>query len=293
MKLPNLVSCLGLLAAIPVYAQTSVPDVTIFAAGDIADCRKLPAQKSGAAATAELILRQPESQAPVLTLGDNTYPNGAPAEFTDCYAPTWGQFKDRTYPAPGNHDYYTPGAKGYFEYFAAAAGPHQRGYYRFVLGAWQVYSLNSYLKPEQHQAQLAWLQQELAANPARCILAYWHHPMFSSGGHGNSPRMKQAWQLLQAAGADLVLTGHDHTYERFAPQDADGRAVESGIMQFVVGTGGSHLYAFGRRAANSLSGHNESHGVLKLVLKQGAYTWQYLTADGHPYKDAGSASCTE
>lgn len=272
----------------------SSANVTIYAAGDIADCRRTPVAKSDAMRTAKqlLALLQADPQARVLTLGDNTYPIGAPLEFSDCYHPTWGQFKDRTHPAPGNHDYYTPKAGGYFGYFGEQAGPPQRGYYRLQIGTWQVYSLNSYLKPDAHKEQLAWLKQELAANSASCALAYWHHPVYSSGGHGNSPRMQDVWDILYAANVDVVLAGHDHDYERFAPQDGKGNLnAERGIAQFVVGTGGSGLSTFGMRRANSEKGQNQVHGVLKLVLKENGYDWQFLPVETSAFQDLGSAAC--
>ncbi len=273
-------------------AQTS--SVTVYAAGDIADCRKTSAAQSDAMRTAKQLqaLLQQDPQAHVLTLGDNTYPIGAPQEFSDCYQPTWGQFKARTHPSPGNHDYYTPKAGGYFAYFGELAGPQQRGYYRLQIGSWQVYSLNSYLKPDAHKEQLAWLKQELAANPSRCALAYWHHPVYSSGGHGNSPRMQDVWDMLYAHKVDLVLSGHDHDYERFAPQDgAANLDATRGITSFVVGTGGSGLSPFGMRRANSEKAQNEVHGVLKLVLKEGSFDWEFLPVEASRFQDTGSQAC--
>lgn len=298
MKLTALLpSFLGVLfVGQAAYAQSpsASSSVTIYAAGDIADCRKTPAANSDAMRTANQLqaLLQTDPQARVLTLGDNTYPIGAPAEFSDCYHPTWGQFKANTHPAPGNHDYYTPKASGYFAYFGEQAGPQQRGYYRLQLGAWQVYSLNSYLKPDAHKEQLAWLKQELATHPARCTLAYWHHPLYSSGGHGNSPRMQEVWDMLYEANAELVLAGHDHDYERFAPQDGKGKLdAARGIAQFVVGTGGSGLSPFKMRRANSEKAQNLVHGVLKLVLKEDGYDWQFLPVEANGFADAGSAAC--
>ena len=154
-------------------------------------------------------------EAVVLTLGDNAYPIGLPIEFSNCYQPTWGQFKKNTYPSPGNHDYYTPAAIGYYAYFGNAAGPARRGYYSVELGSWHIVSLNSNLQPEDHQAQLAWLKKDLAQHKAPCTLAYWHHPLTSSGGHGNNDRMLDVWEVLQEAKADAVLASHDHNYERF------------------------------------------------------------------------------
>ena len=268
--------------------------VTVYAAGDIAECRKRPPAESGAAKTAALIeagLAQ-DKDAAVLSLGDNTYPVGMPEEFENCYQPTWGRFKQRTYPAPGNHEYYTPEAIGYYGYFGDIAGPGRRGYYSFDVGTWHVISLNSNLKKEQHDAQMAWLKADLERSKAHCTLAYWHHPMFSSGGHGSDSRMEQAWKMLAAAGADLVLAGHDHDYERFAPKDASGdRDDARGMRQFVVGTGGAKLTPLRLRRFDSEVSDNATHGVLKLTLKQQGYEWEFLPVDAGGFKDRGAALC--
>jgi hypothetical protein len=225
-------------------------------------------------------------------LGDATYPRGAPAEFANCYAPTWGKFRERTLPTPGNHEYATAGAKGYFDYFGAAAG---RGYYSVQLGSWRLFSLDSNLQPAAHAAQLAWLREELIHHRTRCMLAYWHHPLYSSGMHGNIAQMKDAWQLLYHAGAALVLSGHDHTYERFAPQDADGRRDDAGgIRQFVVGTGGAFPTPLSWPRPHSEASDANHIGVLKLVLGEGSYTWEFQGAseDGAGMRaDRGSARC--
>lgn len=268
--------------------------VPVYAAGDIASCQSVRAEDSGAAKTAAIVSAglASDKDAIVLTLGDNTYPVGRMSEFEGCYAPTWGQFKQRTRPSPGNHDYYTPYAFDYYTYFGDAAGPGRRGYYSFTHGDWHIISLNSYLKPAEHDAQIAWLKDELARNPATCTLAFWHHPIYSSGGHGNSKRMQDAWAVLHAAGAEIVLTAHDHNYERFAPQDADGqRDKERGIRQFVVGTGGADLTPLRFRRFHSEVSDNSTHGVLKLVLKQAGYEWEFLPVDKDGFTDRGAALC--
>ena len=280
------------------HAAAASPDqgVTVYAAGDIARCAYRDPAYSGAADTAATVaagLAQ-DPEAVVLALGDLTYPNGAKKEFTDCYAPTWGRFKDRTWPAPGNHEYYTPGAKPYFEWWGARAG---RGYYSFELGTWHIIALDSNLAPAQHAAQLDWLRADLAAHPARCTLAYWHHPLYSSGGHGSIPKMRDAWQLLYAAGAELVLSGHDHDYERFAPQDAEGRLDPThGIRQFVVGTGGAYPTPFLLTVAHSEFRDSNRTGVLRLRLYAGGYGWEFvestrLSSFGIAPPDRGSAAC--
>jgi len=273
-----------------------MPDkgIAVYAAGDIADCKNLQPDESGAAKTAVLISAglAADKDAIVLTLGDNTYPVGLLSEFTNCYEPTWGKFKTRTYPSPGNHDYYTPNAAGYYAYFGDIAGPARRGYYSFNVGSWHVVSLNSYLKPEAHQAQIAWLKADLEKHRTRCTLAYWHHPMFSSGGHGSDTRMAEAWRLLSAANADLVLASHDHDYERFAPKDADGRLdAQGGMRQFVVGTGGAKLSPLRFRKFDSEVSDNSTHGVLKLVLKEAGYEWEFLPTEKGGFADRGTALC--
>ena len=300
-----------LLAACALHAAAAAehgaaPDaqaaVTVFAAGDIARCRHPDPRWSGAADTAAVVaagLAQDPS-AVVLTLGDHTYPRGTAAEFANCYDPTWGRFKDRTWPAPGNHEYYTKDAAPYFAYFGARAG---RGYYSIQLGQWQVISLDSNLAPPAHAAQLAWLKEELARHaPASspqarpCTLAFWHHPLYSSGGHGSVPKMKDAWELLHAAGAELVLSGHDHDYERFAPQDAQGRAVADGVRQFVVGTGGAYPTPFLLPVDHSEVRDASRNAVLRLRLYAGGYDWELLEAtppslpNASP-PDRGSARC--
>ncbi|HEU4376636.1 MAG TPA: metallophosphoesterase [Telluria sp.] len=271
-------------------AAFAAPPVTVYAAGDIARCADPDPRWSGAAATAALVEAglAADPRAAVLALGDLAYGRGTAADFANCYGPTWGRFKDRTWPAPGNHEYATRGAAPYFAYFGAAAG---RGYYSFQLGSWRLFSLNSNLAPAEHAAQLAWLREELARHPARCTLAYWHHPLYSSGLKGNDDRMKDAWQALYAAGAELVLSGHDHVYERFAPQDADGRRDDArGIRQFVVGTGGAFATPLLWPRTNSETADSNSTGVLKLVLGDDGYSWQFLAATGNG-ADHGTAKC--
>lgn len=268
--------------------------ITVYAAGDIADCKNRNPEQSGAAKTAALIVAglAGDKDASVLTLGDHTYPLGLLSEFTDCYQPTWGRFKTRTYPSPGNHEYYTPHAVGYYRYFGDIAGPGMRGYYSFKLGSWHIISLNSSLKPEEHKAQLEWLKKDLAQHNAHCTLAYWHHPVYSSGEHGNDARMQDVWEMLYAAGADLVLSAHDHNYERFAPQDANGQRDElRGIRQFVVGTGGAKLTLLRFRKPNSEISDNSTHGVLRLTLKDIGYEWKFLPVKEGGFSDRGTARC--
>lgn len=290
----------GLLICLSPQAMQAAPaaaankSITIYAAGDIADCKKKQPADSAAAKTAALIAAglAADKNAAVLTLGDNTYPVGRPLEFTNCYEPTWGQFKARTYPSPGNHDYYTPAAIGYYGYFGDLAGPAQRGYYSFDLGKWHLIALNSNLKKDEYQVQLDWLKADLKQHNTRCTLAYWHHPLYSSGGHGNSIHMEPVWKALDAANADVVLVSHDHNYERFAPQDGSGQRDDArGMLQIVVGTGGARLTSLHTRKANSEVGDNSTHGVLKMVLKETSYEWEFLSVAVGSFTDRGTAQC--
>lgn len=277
------------------HQKNTVPaTITLYAAGDIADCQKKPAADSMAARTSDLILSHlnNDPDALVLTLGDNTYPVGRPEEFSRCYEPTWGRFKNRTLPAPGNHEYGMPKALGYFNYFGDLAGPERRGYYAVQAGHWKIISLNSNLDPQAMQKQLEWLQQELAQKKSRCTLAFWHHPLFSSGGHGRNERMQPAWKILADAQADLVLAAHDHDYERFVPLDGNGeRDDKNGIRSFVVGTGGAQLTPMFLPRLSTEIRDNSTHGVLKLRLHEQSYDWEFLPVPGQRFTDKGSGNC--
>ena len=263
-------------------------DAVLLAAGDIATC-----DGGGDEATAQLLDRLAGT---VAVLGDGAYPNGTAADYAACYDPTWGRHKARTRPAPGNHDYDTAGAAGYFGYFGAAAGDPATGYYAYDLGAWHVVVLNSNCAAVDGcgigSPQERWLRDDLADHPATCTLAYWHHPRFSSGEHGDTNATAPLWQALYEADADLVLTGHDHDYERFAPQDPAGRTDPArGIVQFVVGTGGKDLRGFGAPRPTSVARNHETFGVLALTLYPTGYDWAFLPVAGQAYRDAGSRSC--
>jgi len=266
----------------------------LFAAGDIAQCGKRAAEESGAARTAALIGARirPGMRYAVLALGDTSYPYGLPSEYANCYEPTWGRFKANTFPAPGNHEYYVPSAYGYYNYFGDAAGPERRGYYSFDIGRWHIVSINSLLQSDENARQLAWLDNDLKRHKSSCILAFWHHPLFSSGGHGNNPRMQDAWRILQAAHADVVLNGHDHNYERFSPQDANGnRDADNGIREFIVGTGGARLTPFVWSSDNTEVIDHSTHGVLKMRLRDGGYDWEFLPVGEAGFSDSGTATC--
>jgi hypothetical protein len=268
--------------------------VTVYAAGDIGHC-----SSTGDTATGNLL---DGLLGPVLVLGDIAYQNGSATDFANCFDPPWGRHKGRIYPTPGNHEYQTLDAAGYFGYFGAAAGEPSKGYYSFDLGAWHVVALNSgkcSMNPPPaggciDAAQEQWLRADLASNPRPCTLAFWHHPRFSSGNHGNLTAVTPLWQALMDHGADVVLTGHDHNYQRWVAQDASGNAVPTGLVQFVVGTGGASRTSFRTtQPANTAKRSSSSNGVLKLTLRDTGYDWQYLKVAGSTstFTDAGSANC--
>jgi hypothetical protein len=272
----------------------SSKSITVYAAGDIADCKKSPPTETMAAKTAELIMAglAKDSKALVITLGDNTYPVGRPEEFNECYEPTWGQFKNRTLPSPGNHDYGMPLALGYYNYFDDLAGPDRRGYYRKTAGRWALISLNSNLDGAQMQEQLRWLKEELKESKAACTLAFWHHPVISSGGHGNNAVMNEAWKMLIDAKAEIVLASHDHNYERMAPVNANGeRDEKNGIRSFIVGTGGVNLTPLFFSKPTTEVRDNATHGVLKLTLNSNSYDWEFLPVEGKTFTDKGHGVC--
>jgi acid phosphatase type 7 len=264
--------------------------VVVVAAGDIATC-----SGTGDEATAKLV---GGIDGMVLTLGDEAYPAGSDEDFDECYEPSWGRFEDRTKPTPGNHEYYTEGAEGYFDYFGKAAGDPDEGYYSYDLGEWHLIALNSNCNDVggcgAYSPQLSWLKADLAANDdRRCTLAYFHHPHFSSGEeHGSTPQLEPLWEVLYEAGADVVLSGHDHNYERFAPQDPYGKAdPERGIREFVVGTGGKNHYKIFDPLPNSEIHNDDTYGVLKLTLHPKSYEWRFLPAAGGEFTDSGDDQC--
>ncbi len=232
----------------------------------------------------------------VFTAGDNAYENGTAKEFSTCYEESWGRHKERTRPAPGNHDWRTSGLGGYFGYFGdAARGPDGRSWYSYDLGSWHVVVLDSecdHVDGCDHASdQGRWLAADLAASKAACTIAIWHKPRFSSGDHGNDPSVGPFWTQLYGAGADVVVNGHDHDYERFAPQDPSGDEDRSGgIRQFVAGTGGTPLRPFKDPVANSELRAAVTQGVLKLTLRDGSYDWEFIAIDD-AISDRGTAFC--
>jgi hypothetical protein len=261
---------------------------TLLAAGDIASCGS-----NGDEQTANLLDNQAGT---VITLGDNAYDSGTTSEYANCYDPTWGRAKARTHPAPGNHEYNTSGATGYYDYFGSAAGDPETGYYSFDLGNWHLVALNSNCSAiggcGAGSPQEQWLRADLAAHSNACTLAYWHHPRFSSGDHGDNPSVQGLWQALYDYGAELVLVGHDHTYERFAPMNASGASDPTfGVREIVVGTGGRSHYGFPSVQPNSEVRNNTAWGILKLTLRSNGYDWQFLPVAGQTFTDSGSATC--
>lgn len=260
----------------------------VIAAGDIADCGL-----DGDERTAAIV--EP-MDGTVLTLGDHAYPDGTAAQFAECYDPSWGRFAERTRPALGNHDYHTDAAAPYFAYFGAAAGTLGEGWYSFDLGEWHIVALNSNCQLVGCTAdspQGRWLADDLAGTSARCALAYMHHPRWSTSTYGDQGQLAPLWSLLHDAGADVVLSGHAHVYERFAPVDANGAAdLEQGTRQFVVGTGGRSLYQFGEARPTLESRSNASFGVLRLTLHADSYEWEFIPVDDGAFTDAGSAECS-
>jgi acid phosphatase type 7 len=251
-------------------------------AGDIGFCGS-----QGAEATARLLDRFAGT---VFTAGDNAYVTGTRSEFQNCYAPSWGRHLARTRPVAGNHEY-ASGAGGYFEYFGASAGWSGAGYYRYAVGPWSVIALNSEIPAGSGAAQMSWLRGELSANPSFCTAVIWHRPLFSSGAHGNNPDMRDLWRTLYEFNVDVVINGHDHSYERFAPQDPDGRFDPArGIREFVVGTGGAPLYEFSSLRPNS-EARASVWGVAAFSLTGTGYQWEFEPVAGESFHDAGAGTC--
>ncbi|MEK7216341.1 MAG: metallophosphoesterase, partial [Chloroflexota bacterium] len=285
----------------PTSTNTPVGSVVIAAVGDIACSPSSTSYNSGLGtstechqkATSDILGSLPLSA--VITLGDNQYESGALADYQVSYQNSWGAYIGITKPAPGNHEYGTSGAAGYFDYFGAAAGTRGLGYYSYNLGNWHLISLNSNCALggcEVGSTQYNWLVADLAVNTAPCTLAYWHHPRFSSGSHGNNLFMGDMWTKLYDANADLILSGHDHQYERFGPQDPNTNAdLVRGIRQFVAGTGGKSLYNFNLIKPNSQVRDKSAYGVLKLTLHSNSYDWQFVPEAGKTFTDSGSQAC--
>ena len=286
------------VAPTPTPSPTPPPDPVLLAAGDIAQC-----SDEGDEATAAILEQYPD--ATVQTLGDNAYNSGTPKQF-GCFDDSWGVAKDRMHPALGGHDYMTEGAAGYLDYFKDALAPFAptatdpgQGWYAYDLGEWRIIVLNSICQHiggcDATSPQVAWLEAEVKAHPARCSLAVIHNPRFSSGRKGNEDEVEPLWDVLQAAGVDVVLSGDNHAYERLAPMTPTGHKSTTGIRQFVVGTGGARNYLFseGEMHPNTEAGTDQMHGVLKLTLKPDSYAWDFLPEAGRTFSDTGSTECHE
>jgi hypothetical protein len=262
--------------------DSMLPAGVMVGAGDIGMCGN-----GGAEATARLL---DSIGGTVFTTGDNVYMTGTADEFSRCYEPSWGRHRSRTRPSPGNHEYGSGGG-GYFNYFGENAGPPGAGYYSYSVGPWRVYALNSEAPSGPGSAQAEWLRQELALRPASCAVAYWHRPLFSSGLNGDNPDMRGLWRILYEANIDVIVNGHDHTYERFGPQDPDGRPDQQrGIRQFVIGTGGAPLYPFASVRGNS-EVRGAAWGVTVFTLLNGGYQWEFVPVEGASFRDAGAGVC--
>ena len=233
-------------------------------------------------------------QGPFLALGDLAYPDGTAADFRNCYDPAYGRHKDRTWPVPGNHEY-NSGGQAYFDYFGGRVGTPAQPWYSLDVGAWHFVMLNSNCAVVggcgTGSAQYTWLQQDLAEHPGQCLAAVWHHPNYVSGAYGTNTITSAFWQLLQSRGADLVLSGHQHSYERFARMNESGQSDDLGIRQFVVGTGGAALYGFASVHPQSQYQQTNSHGLLRLDLAPTGYSWQFVPTRSDVGGDSGADTC--
>ena len=276
-------------------------DPFIAAAGDIA-CDPSDGSFNGGNGTASNCRQKAVSDlfvgrnfSAVLTLGDTQYENGSLTKYQQSFDPSWGRAKSIIRPSVGNHEYLTAGASGYYNYFGAAAGNPSQGYYSYNIGAWHLIALNSNCSQVggcgAGSPQELWLKSDLAAHPTMCTLAYWHHPRFSSGEHGSNTSYDAFWRDLYAARAEIVLNGHDHDFERFAPQNPSGAADANGIQEFVVGTGGKNHYAFTTIQPNSVVRNPDTYGILKLTLHASSYDWQFVPEAGKTFTDSGTRNC--
>lgn len=268
-----------------VVMAAAAADPVLVGAGDIAN------SGDGDSRTAALLEK---ISGTVFTTGDNTYNEGSIEQFRKHYAPTWGRFKDRTRPVPGNHDYRTSDGAGYYEYFGSRAGPRGKGYYSYDLGDWHIIALNSNINMSRGSTQEKWLREDLKDNGRKCVLAYWHHPLFTSGkDHTPSTETRPLYEALYDYDAEVVVFGHNHHYERFAPQDPRGeRDTRRGIRSFVAGMGGAQHYEFARSVrGNSEARNNDTFGVLKFTLHKNSYDWEFVPEAGRKYNDKGSGTC--
>jgi acid phosphatase type 7 len=268
----------------PIAASPTPSSHILVGAGDISICGQ-----KGDDQTADLLANIPGT---IFSVGDNSNESGTAYEYLNCFGPSWGQFLDRLYPVPGNHDYVTDNASPYFDYFSGGPLTRGKGYYSYDLGSWHVIALNSVIDISTDSLQVAWVREDLASHKNLCTLAYWHHPRWTSGESGNDGRMAAIWQILYAHGVDVVVNGNEHMYERFAPLDPDGKMdLTHGIREFVVGTGGASHYRFGIIQANSQVRENSTFGVLKFDLLTNGYDWEFIPVEGMDFTDTGSDAC--
>jgi hypothetical protein len=286
----------GAPAAVVALSGASV----LIGAGDIARC-----DSPGDEATAALVdsVLRADSVAKVhdevFTTGDNAYPGGSAHDFATCWAGSWGDstklIMRNIHPTPGNHEHVSGGAAPYYQYFGKAAGSPKTGYYSYDIGAWHAIALNSEIVVNtsaftdvERMAQLDWLRQDLSAHHQVCTVAYWHHPRFSSGWHGSDPRLDPIWRVLYDGGADLILNGHDHDYERFEPQSPEGIVdTTKGMTELIVGTGGGDLRGFGQLVKTSVARVEGHYGVVKLTLGGAEWRSAYLSTTGQLYDPSG------
>ena len=287
------VLCLAGLAATMGMSAADAQDVVLAGAADIGQCG--PSKLLNTVATASLL---DSISGMVFASGDLGYPTGTDGDFAKCYESTWGRHRARTIPVAGAHDYVAPNAFGYFNYFGPAAGDPTKGYYSLNYGAWHIVVLNGSCSNihgggcTASSPQGQWLQADLAANPVTCTLALWHQPLYSSTSADVTPAVQPLWQILYNAGADLVINGHAHNYERFSPQDANGNLdTAKGMREFIVGTGGAPLASFNTTAANSEVRNSTTFGVLKLTLHSASYDWQFIPIAGQSFSDSGTQAC--
>lgn len=275
-------------AAAPLVRSTTL---RVVAVGDIACQPGKPATGSTCRQAATAALARSLRPDLVLTLGDHQYVSNSAAEYAGSYAKSWGSLLSRTRPTIGNHEYLTPGASGYFSYFNGRQ-PGPPGYYRVAANGWNIYSLNSNCDRVSCAAEASWLRREMRAHPSRCSIVTMHHPRYSSGlEHGNNTAVKPLWAAAYRRHNDIVLSGHDHDYERFRPMDARGHVKRRrGMVEFVVGTGGNSLYHLGTRKRGSVYYQSWTPGVLFLGLRTGSYSWSYRSISGAAL-DSGSRTC--
>ena len=258
------------------------PPGTLVGAGDIALCGS-----AGAEATAKVL---DDLRGTVFAAGDVAYPIGAEADFRDCYGPTWGRHRARTRPVPGNHEYQTPGASGYYDYFGGNAGPAGLGYYSYTVGPWLVLAVNSEIPSGPGSPQYEWVRAELTRDARLCTAVIWHRPLFSSGRNGPNADMRELWRLLYSRDVDIVINGHDHIYERFAPQTPDGQYdPDRGIRQFTVGTGGAPPTPVGSSANSEIAA--SIWGVASFTLQSDSYRWDFVPVEGESFRDSGVGRC--